>query len=136
MTHFGHRELMAAGRQFKLKDRASGRTSRHPNLTTVALDDRPANGKTHTHTASFGREHWFEDTIGTGWINSTSRIFNRDTYTVVAQSRHPDRVGECPLSGAKRTVAPAENNPNQIVLVGSTLVLVIAHDGDDRRVGA
>jgi hypothetical protein len=28
----------------------------------------------------------------------------------VAQSRHPDRVGECPLSGVKRTRAGSDNH--------------------------
>jgi len=38
-----------------LKDRASGRTSRQPDPTIVALDDRLADRKTHSHTAGNGK---------------------------------------------------------------------------------
>ena len=41
--------LSAAGWQFKLKNGASGRAGRHPDPTIMALDDRLADRKTHSH---------------------------------------------------------------------------------------
>src|SRR6516164_4490375 len=74
--------MSAFGGKFKLKNRASGRTGRHPDPALVALDDRLADRETQSHSAGLGREHWFENTIEVGWINSASGIRNRDLYTV------------------------------------------------------
>ena len=71
-----HVDLMlgAVGRQFKLKNRASRRTSRHPDPAMVALDDRLTDRKTHSHPAGLGREHWFKNAIEVGNINTFSGV--------------------------------------------------------------
>ena len=73
----------AVQRQCKMKNRASGRTSRHPYLTMVAFDDRLADRETHSHPACFGRGHWFKNATEIGYTNSTPGIRDRDKDGVI-----------------------------------------------------
>src|SRR6516225_9321694 len=84
--------MLSAGRQFKLKDRASGRTGRQPDPTIVALDDRLADRKTHSHPAGLGREHWFKNAIEVGLINSAAGIRDRDSYAIDRRKVNDVRV--------------------------------------------
>jgi hypothetical protein len=49
----------------------------------VALDDRAANGKAHSHAPWFRSEQWFENAIHVGWINSVSGVLDQDMHSVV-----------------------------------------------------
>src|SRR6516225_4485147 len=76
--------MLSAGRQFKLKNRASARTGRHPDPTIVALDDRLADRKTHSHPVSLGREHGFKKAIEVGQANSAPGVRDRDAHAIVS----------------------------------------------------
>src|SRR6516164_8337964 len=65
-----------------MKNRASGRTSRHPYLTMVAFDNRLTDRETHSHPACFGREHWFKNATEIGHTNSTP-VSEIETRTVL-----------------------------------------------------
>ena len=71
-------ELMlgAVGRYFKLKNRASGDTSRRPDPTIVALDDRLTDREAHSHATGFGREQRFENATEVVWVNSAPGILD------------------------------------------------------------
>src|SRR3954447_15033103 len=72
--------LRTINRQLELKDRTSLDGRRCPNPTFVALDDRMADGKAHTHSIGLGREQRFEDLFKVGWINPRSGVFNRHMH--------------------------------------------------------
>src|SRR5580704_16171826 len=68
--------LVHVRRQLKLENRAFVTSPRHPNTTVMAFDNRMADGKADSHTTFFGREHWVENMIVVGWIDTRASILN------------------------------------------------------------
>src|SRR5262245_30140292 len=66
--------------QFELKDRTVDDGGRRPNPAVVALDDRVADGKAHTHSSCLGGEQRLENPLEVGWINPRSGIFDRHLH--------------------------------------------------------
>ena len=46
----------------------------------MRLDDRAANGQSHSHAVGFSGEKSFEDTVHVMRINAGSAIFHKDQY--------------------------------------------------------
>ena len=62
----------------------------------MRFDDRPANGKTHSHAVGLGREESVEDFIGKARINSTPRILHRNPYLPCIVKLRRDGQLSCP----------------------------------------
>src|SRR6186713_3235438 len=66
-----------SARQFELKDRAPARGRRYPDSTAVALNDRAADRKSHSHAAGLGGEQPFEDPATVGLADAYSAVLDR-----------------------------------------------------------
>src|SRR3981081_592437 len=64
-------------RQFKLENRPSVDAWRCPNPPVVVLDNRMADGKSHSHPKLLGREKWAENSLEVRWLKSCPGIFDR-----------------------------------------------------------
>jgi hypothetical protein len=100
----GQPDLRFTIRQSDMKDRAAGMIVRHPDVSTMGLNDGLANGKSYSRPGGFRRKERLKDTALVPRIYSRPGIFDddHDTGTLLNEIRSDPQQTDAIGDGAHR----------------------------------